>query len=1257
MASKPNKKSEQSPQPDKPARKTRKAPDPAAKGPTEPSNRRKGLTVVGIGASAGGLAALRSFFNALPADPGVAFVVVTHLHPEHESHLAELLQRHTSMPTQQVTEKIQVQPNHVYVIPPNRAILMADSHLEPVEFTEPRGRRTPIDHFFRSLAAGHSESIAVILSGGGTDGSVGVKDIKEQGGLILVQTPSDAEYDSMPRAAINTGLADVVLPADQLARKLADYARHFPQIPHDPGQLTDQELETLQRILAQVRARTEHDFSQYKLSTILRRVERRMQLNGFTTLEGYLKFLRQSADEAQSMFNDILIGVTNFFRDRESWEALAEQVIPSLFEQKDENNEIRVWSIGCATGEEAYSLAMLLFEHAEGLDFRPRIQLFASDLDEGAIAHARDGLYPAAIEADVSPERLERFFTREGEYYRVKRELRDAVLFTNHNVLRDPPFSRQHLIACRNVLIYLQRPVQDLVFDIFHYALNPDGYLFLGSSETAEHVPDRFTVLDKNHRIYQARPWTEERPHVPTMPLSLRRDRRSSSKEQPSSTHSRLRRHLEESSVAEEQHYRALETYGPPSVIVNERYTILHVSETAGRYLLQPRGSITGDLLKLVRPELQLELRAALFQAFEKERATVSRAISVKFNGHPRRVVVGVRPRREASSLDRAAEKQALVLFLEDEINEPDETTPLPAPGHQADSSESVGRLEAEVQRLREQLQITIEEYDSSNEEMKAANEELQSINEEYRSATEELETSKEELQSVNEELQTVNSEMRGKLEELSRAHRELQNLMGATEIPTLFLDRQLRIQRYTAGIKNLFNIRQIDRGRRISDLTHKLGYNKFIEDAEQVMRGLIPMEREMQLGKGESYLIRLRPYYTADDQIEGLVITFIDITELKEIQRELILTKESLEQRVHDRTRDHDEANASLRQARDMFYALFHGNPIPAALVRIDDGIFLDINLAYLEYFGLAREDLVGHTWQEFDLPVGPAVQSTLITQLGKEGMIRDLELEINHPSGETRTILVSVQQVQLDGSSCVIATFIDITERVHAEQQIRALASRLTAGEQKERHRLARILHDELQQKIFAVKMQLIFLAEALEKNDLKNLKVDLHQLDTWLAEAIATTRQLSIDLSPPILQGEGLVEAIIWLAAQMKEQYSLDVAVQTNGVNPVFEEDVRVLIFQSVRELLFNVVKHSGTLEADVTFEQMDGKALIAVSDHGRGFESEKTMQDPEKAYGLSRMRQRLFLLGCDLEVKSKPNKGTEIAIVAPVKETMD
>lgn len=1246
--SKPDK-SKQSPRP------TKKSKENEVKAPVEPSSRERGLTIVGIGASAGGLEALRAFFSALPSDTGMAFVVITHLHPEHESHLAELLQKQTSMPTMQVTKRTAIEGNHVYVIPPNRSILMSDTHLDIKEFEQPYGQRTPIDQFFRSMAAsGHPDPVAIILSGGGTDGSVGVKDIKEVGGLIMIQQPEDAEYDSMPSAALSTGLVDVVLPAPQLAEKLTDFIQHRPQLPHDPGQLSEEEAETFQRILAQVHARTGHDFTQYKRSTILRRVERRMQLNGFDTLKGYFTYLRAHHDEARAMFNDILIGVTNFFRDRESWRALSQKVIPEIIQQNRSNKNgeaegIRIWSIGCATGEEAYGLAILCFEEAEKQPVRPHVQIFASDLDERSIAHAREGLYPAALEADVSPERLERFFTREGEYYRVKREVRDVVLFASHNVLRDPPFSRQNLIACRNVLIYLQRPVQDQIFDIFHYSLYPGGYLFLGSSESAEHIPDLFGVVDKTHRLYRARPSLNEMPPVPARPLKLHRGPPKT--EIHTVNRPSVARLVEEPIIMEEKHRRALESYGPPSVLVNERYLILHVSENAGRYLHQPKGTITGDLLTLVRPELQLELRTVLFQAFEKGKATASRPVTVQFNGHRRRVVVSVRPYINFLRLDSMEERQALVFFIEDEVEVPIENTEaVETPGTQAGRDQMVTQLQSEIQRLREQLQITVEEYESSNEEMKAANEELQSINEEFRSATEELETSKEELQSVNEELQTVNSEMRNKMDEVWRAHQELENMMGATEIATLYLDRELRIQRFTAGIRELFNILNVDRGRRISDLTNKLGYNDFAEDAEQVLRRLILVEREVQTPEGNWLLIRSRPYHTKEGRIEGVVTSFIDINKLKEVEEELRSAKELLETRVTERTLELDGAT------RELFYLLFNANPVPAALTGMEDARFINVNDEFLNYFNLERDKLIGHSEEELGLRLGAQNREDFNALIKQQGRIGTYESEITLPSGEVRSILASAQHIDIENADAIITAFIDITDRVRAEQQIRELASELTAAEQSERHRLAQILHDDLQQRIFAVQMQLSFLKDAYEKNDLQAFKVDFAQLEEWLAEAIKVTRELSVDLSPPILHGEGLVEAVIWLAAQMQEQYGLTVDIKSMGKPAELDEKMRVLVFFAVRELLFNIVKHADTLEAELRFEHSDSRLRVSIRDHGAGFLSTEVLNNPKIAHGLLIVRHRLSLLGSSMAINSQPGHGTEVIIEVPYENTV-
>ncbi|HEY3474232.1 MAG TPA: CheR family methyltransferase, partial [Anaerolineales bacterium] len=850
------------------------------------------------------------------------------------------------------------------VIPPNRRLVMQDSQIDTAEFKQPRGQRAPIDLFFRSLAKIHPNSVGIILSGTGTDGAVGVKAIKEEGGLLMVQDPDEAEYDSMPLAAIATGLADVVLPVKDLAQKLMDYMRFQPPLPLDADKLTEGQLEVVRRIIAHVRVRTGHDFSQYKRSTLLRRIQRRMQIYGVSALEDYLEQLRQNSAEATALFNDILIGVTSFFRDREAWEQLATRVIPEILKDKEPTQTVRAWTIGCSTGEEAYGLAILLFEAFEKLERQPQILVFASDLDENSIKYAREGLYPTAIEADVSAERLERFFTLEGEYYRVRRELRDVVLFTHHSVLRDAPISRLDLIACRNLLIYLERDIQETVFDVFHYSLNPGGYLFLGSAESVESAHELFETVDKTHRIYRSKPWNREQPHIPVLPLSV-----------GTSTHTELPRRpyaprlpsTTQPPRLSEDHSTAVELLAPPSVLINDRYAILHVSETAGRYLVQPSGRITTDLLKLIRPELQLELRSALLHVFEKDQAVLTPPIPVQFNGHPHRVVLSIKARTRTTEKGNKTEKQALVFFLEDEQD--DLSTPAIQEQDATVKNALVLQLENEVRRLHEQLQASIEEYESSSEELKASNEELQSINEEFRSATEELETSKEELQSVNEELQTVNHELKIKLDEVSSAHSDLQNLMSATEIAMLFLDRELRIRHYTPGMRELFNIMPGDRGRPIKHLTHTLEYTQFLEDAETVLRTLIPIEREVRGQAGGWFLLRMRPYRTTDDRIEGVIFTFVNITRLKQAEAQLMELNATLEERVLERTRELDEANLKITQAHDLFFKLFNANPIPTALTHAEDDVFINVNDEFLNYFAFVRDKIIGRSAQELGL------------------------------------------------------------------------------------------------------------------------------------------------------------------------------------------------------------------------------------------------------------------------------------------------
>jgi two-component system CheB/CheR fusion protein len=854
------------------ARKTPKARSAAPKTPETTSH----CPTVAIGSSAGGVAALQALFEGTRNDLGLAYVVVAHLEPTRPSELAAILRRRTQMPIYEVEDSLPLQPDRVYVIPPDRRLVIADNRIAAQPFDEPRGRRAPIDLFFRSLAEQHGDGFAIVLSGAGSDGSVGIKAIKEGGGVVLVQDPADAEYSSMPRSAIATGMADIVAPASELGARLAVLAQSRHRL--QPIETLDGDA-ALRRVMAILRARTGHDFSLYKRPTILRRLARRMQLNRVDNLDAYTTFLRENVEEVQALFGFLLISVTTFFRDPDSFEALSKKVITHFFDQDRSDDPVRVWVTGCATGEEAYSLAILLLEEASRRDVRPDIQIFATDMDEGALATAREGRYPTAIEADVSEDRLRRFFTREGDHYRVRKEVRDLVVFATHSMLKDPPFSRLDLVSCRNLLIYLERDVQVQLAGTLRYALKPGGFLFLGSAESADGVPSLFRAVDREHRIYQA--MSDGERHLPMLPrgqLMPRLDTPPMPKTQG----------VMLPQTAATTHREALEKDAPPSILVDEEYRILHLSESAGRYLAPSGGPLSTALTHLARPELRLDIRSGLHRALERGETTLSLAIPVRFNGAPHRVFVQIRPAPPTED----GRPRALVLFFE---GGPVDVT---AVAGQADDG-VIAQLQEELQITRERLVHSREEYEAANEELRAANEELQSINEEYRSTAEELETSKEELQSMNEELQTLNSELKMKLEGVSRAHSDLQNLMAATEVGTLFLDTALRIKLFTPHISDLFRVTLSDEGRSITDFTHRLRYADLEADARVVLKNLAPIEREVESDEGRWYLTRLRPYRTLDDRIDGVVLTFVDVTERKASEHRLRLMTAELDHRV----------------------------------------------------------------------------------------------------------------------------------------------------------------------------------------------------------------------------------------------------------------------------------------------------------------------------------------------------------------------
>ncbi len=865
--------------------------------------------MVGLGGSAGSVQVLQKFFRAVPSDTGLVFVVIVHLSPTHESSLPELLARETKMRVLKAEDSHKVEPNHVYVIPPGKHLVTSDGLLRLSDIDDEKGRRVAIDLFFRSLADTHGpHAAAIVLSGADGDGALGVKRIKERGGLTIAQDPDEAEHSSMPRTAIDTGMIDWVLQVAEMPARLLDYVerekslRLPPEEGPQPSQpvpaSADRDETALRAVLLYLRTRTGRDFSYYKRATIVRRIGRRMQVNAVADVPGYLAFLRTHPGEAGALLHDLLISVTNFFRDRDAFEAL-EQNIGAVFANKRPADSVRVWVPACATGEEAYSIAMLLLEQARKLDAPPSLQVFACDLDEEAIQQARAGLYPETITADVSGDRLRSFFIKDHRGYRVRRELREMVLFAVHDLLKDAPFSRMDLISCRNLLIYLNREAQNRVFETFHFALRPQGLLLLGSSETVAEGSQLFRVLDKKHRLYAHEQSDRPAFPVPSGPGTLQRTLESQERaSEAPAIHGR--RFLQEPGIPfhaaplepdraslAELHFKLIDRLAPPSVLINAKHGIVHLSESAGRFLQFAGGPPTSDLLRVVHPTLRAALRAALFRAAEARTTIQTTSLPVEIDGASQLVDIRVSP------ADDIAEGYLLVVFEKTDRRPEGRTAPA-SPG--SDETEPIVRqLERELEQVKSHLRDTVEQHEASAEEMKASNEELQAMNEELRSASEELETSREELQSINEELTTVNAEMKGKVDELAQANSDLQNLMASTAIPTVFLDRNLAITRYTPGAEELLYIVPSDLGRPLAHIKHRINYPEIIADIERVLRTLVPAEREVRTEE-RWYLARIQPYRTLEDHIGGVVLTFVDVTERKQSEEALRQRNEELE-------------------------------------------------------------------------------------------------------------------------------------------------------------------------------------------------------------------------------------------------------------------------------------------------------------------------------------------------------------------------
>jgi len=1197
------------------------------------------VVVVGLGASAGGIEALRAFFAHVPPHTGCAFIVILHLSPDHDSKLAEVLQATASIPVTQVTQTVRIEPDHVYVVPPNRRLGIADRTLTLADLTEREHRRSPVDLFFHALADAHgARSVGIVLSGTGPSGAAGLKRIKEYGGLTIAQAREEAAYPDMPANAIKTGKVDLVLRVADMPARLAEYRARLQQIDAEPAATADllDEPDALREVLWLLRVRTGHDFANYKQGTLMRRLQRRIHVVGVSSVSAYARLMREQPQEAVMLMKDLLISVTHFFRDPEVFSVLEHHVIPRLFDGKGLDDQVRVWVPGCATGEEAYSIAMLLAEYSAGLAEPPHVQVFATDLDEDAIAVAREGVYTDAEVAVVPEKRLERFFHREGAGCRVRRELRELMLFAHHNVLKDPPLSHLDLISCRNLLIYLNRTAQERILETFHFALRPSGLLMLGPSESPDGATDLFAVFARTAHVYESRA-VSRRFVLPDAPKVVPPRPARPAEPRPVGRLAPL-----------DTHHRILEEYAPPSLIVTEDNTIVHVSPRAAAYLQMPAGEPSRDLLKLIREELRVELRTALYQA-AKERASVeAKSVPVLINGVPRHVDIIVRPVLRDDDPERGF---FLVLFADRETPEQAdravravETAPEPV----------TRQLEEELARVKSQLRTTMEQYEAQVEEARAAAEEQQAMNEELRSAAEELETSKEEIQSVNEELTTVNQELKIKIEELRLSNNDFQNLINSIDIATIFLDRALRVKLTTPRAQDIFNLLRTDVGRPLSDITSRLTCTSLDADLRAVLEQLQPIDREVSSTDNRWYLVRIRPYRTTDDRIDGVVLMFQDITARRLAEREVAMSEERLRLLINSVTD----------------YAIFTMTP---------EGDIHTWNTGAQRLFGYTADEIIGrpfevlftHEDREAGLPArelerarqegrsldermhvrrdGTLFYASGVTaRLGEESGLGFAKIARDLTAQQRAAEELRQAHAELDRRVAKRTKELEtaIAEQQAAQVHVTNLLRKVVTAQEDERGRIARNLHDQLGQRLTALRLSLERVQDRLARSGERDEELERALSPANLIDA--DVGFLSWELRPAVLDHLGLGVALPRYAREWSEHYGIEVAYRGDTFQAgTLTHEAEVAFYRIAQEALTNIAKHAHASRVDIMLESRDGSAVLVIEDDGVGFDpADESIR--ERGVGLLGMRERAALIGGALEIESSPGDGTSVFV---------
>jgi two-component system CheB/CheR fusion protein len=1188
--------------------------------------------VVGIGASAGGLEAFTKLLQHLPADTGMAFVLIQHLDPKHDSILASLLSRATKMRVVEATHQMRIEPNRVYVMPPNTNMTIMNSMLNLTRRLDTRSQHMPVDHFFHSLAGSQKDrAIGVILSGTASDGTAGLRAIKSEGGITFAQDQNSAKYDGMPRNAISAHVVDFILKPEDIAKELVNISHH-PYVRRSTEKAPEFLLEgksDFDKIFALLRAKTGSDFSAYKRGTIERRVRRRMVLRKISKLADYIKLLQATPAEVTALYEDLLINVTEFFRDPKTFEVLKTDIFPKLLQGRASGDPIRIWVAGCSTGEEAYSITMVLVDFLSEQEADNPVQMFGTDISEIAITKARAGLYTESVVAKIPRDLLQRYFTKAGHGHRIGKRIRDLCVFARQDLTKDPPFSRVDLLSCRNLLIYLDQDLQNKVAPIFHYALKPDGYLLLGNAESLA-SSNLFSVVDKTHKIFRKRLVTDAPAlHFPIR--SLRTEEPVSAVPKAEWTEHEVQREADRIVVAK---------YGPAGVIIDEQMEILQFRGNMNPYLQPAMGAASLNLLKMAKAEIVPDLRAAIDLA---KRGTAA----VRREGQ-RNVGIEIVP------IETPPERERLFLVLFETAGRPPvsgsaEGPPLPEPA-EGEAGREVAALKSELALANQHLQVLMDERQASEEELRSANEEILSSNEELQSTNEELETSQEELQSTNEELTTVNDELQRRNTELSQLSNDLSNLLNSVNIPIVMLDNELRVRHFTLTAEHVLNLRSSDVGRPITEIKSNLDIPELEKLLARVVGDLTPIELDVQDRSGAWYSMRIRPYRTEDNKIDGAVMVLYDVEQLKRSLQE-------------------------VRQARDFSQAIVE--TVPGPLVVLDAGLRVIIaNRAFYTTLKLHRQgtegtilyELAGGQWNV------PALREKLELALAENRSFADLELTADFPRVGKKILLLQGRRLDLgaDQRRILLLAVMDMTAQRSIEEQmrtaqstlesslreseedlrqsrgeLRALAARLLTTQEEERRRVSRELHDDLNQKLAMLEVD----AERLGQQGFlaPEIRKDVRSLRDRVAEVSNDIRRVAYQLHPSVLDHLGLNVALRSYCAEFSKRDGVQVKFSGQEQREPLPEQIALCLYRVTQESLRNVAKHASAKSASVTLEAVDRRIHLCIRDNGAGFD---TAAKHKGGIGLLSMKERVRLVDGEFTLKSKPGRGTRIDVWAPL-----